>query len=253
MGAVLPVVAILVLLTVAAAFYIAPRLGPRRVVFDAAPDRPCAFGYRMAWLAIRDAEPAAVVQALALQSCQAANWNSGIGTVYDTALGGSRVFVSPPVDGWTFVVGLSLPPPASAGLVDKAMPLLLGLSQRFGEVQYYYSYPLLDLFAWARVTDGAVQRAFAINDEGVLWKIGRPTREERALGLKLFELRGVRARKGDAGGEIILHPTEDHVIRLARKWSVDPTGLGLASSGAGLGWIGHAPASWNNERLRKTA
>jgi hypothetical protein len=120
-------------------------------------------------------------------------------------------------------------------------------------VQYFFAYPLIDFFAWARVRDGRLVRAFAITDEGVAWSKGRATKEERALGLKLFELRGVRGRKGDAGGEMILHPTEEHVMRLAKRWSLDPTTLSsLASQQTALGYIAQAPGAWRTERIRKT-
>ena len=84
-------------------------------------------------------------------------------------------------------------------------------------MQYFFSYPPLDFYAWARVCDGRLQRAFAVTDEGIVWNKGRASKEERDLGLKLFELRGVEGRSGDAGGELILHPTEDHVMRLATQ------------------------------------
>ena len=163
-----------------------------------------------------------------------------------------HVFVSPPVDGWTFVVGLPLPHPVGRAFADKCTPLLLDLGAQFPEVQYYFTYPLIDFFAWARIKDGRLVRAFAIGDEGIVWNKGRTTREEKALGLKLFELRGVRGRKGDAGGEIILYPTEDHVMRIAAGWSLDPTMLGEAPAEASIGYVGLAPLRWRPERLRKT-
>lgn len=86
----------------------------------------------------------------------------------------------------------------------------------------------------------------------MVWNRGRTTKEERALGLKLFDFRGVRGRKGDAGGEIILYPTEEHVLRLAERWSLDPTQLdGIDLPTLGLGYIALAPAAWHPERLRK--
>jgi hypothetical protein len=129
----------------------------------------------------------------------------------------------------------------------------VSLGGRFAEVQYYYCFPALDLFAWARMADGRIVRAFAVGDEGVVWSKGRTTREEKALGLKLFELRGVKGRKGDAGGEIILHPTEDHVMRLASKWCLDPTKLDERSAPASLGLIALAPASWRPQRTARLA
>ncbi len=235
-------------------FGLAPRMAQGRVIFDATPDRPCPFGYRMGWLAVRTRDTRAVVTALGLLHVESANWRTGIGSVYNHTLGETRMFVSPPVNGWTFVVGLPLPHPLGPAFADKFTPLLADLGARFVEVQYYLAYPPLDLFAWARVIDGKIVRAFAIGDEGVILNIGKTTKDERSLGLKLFELRGVKGRKGDAGGALILHPTEEHVMRLAGRWSIDPIKIEGAPRGEPMiGIIGVAPASWRQERLRQAA
>jgi hypothetical protein len=251
---VIPTIIVLILATTAvAAVYLAPRLGEERVQFVAAPDRPCAFGYSMAWLAIRSRDTRAVAEALRVGEATPCNWNSGIGAVYDGKLGETHIFISPPVGTWTFVVGLPLPHPMGRSFVDKSTPLLIALGGRFPEAQYFFAYPPLDFFAWARMLEGRLVRAFAIGDEGLIWSKGRTTREERALGLKLFELRGVKGRRGDAGGEMILHPTEDHVMRIAQAWSLDPTRLDGIKADAALGLICEAPAAWKAERMRKTA
>lgn len=245
---------IMVVLTVAvAARVLAPRIGEGRVIYPTTPDTPKAFGYRMAWLAVRTRDTAAVVEALGLGETMPCNWNSGIGTVYDPRLGESHVFVTPPVNGWTFVVGLPLPQPMGRSFVDKATPLLVDLGGRFVEVQYFVAFPPVDFFAWARMIDGRIVRAFAIGDEGILWSKGKTTKEERTLGLKLFELRGVRDRRGDAGGPLILHPTEDHVMQVARKWSLDPTLLSATSAPPAMGQLARAPVAWRVERMRKSA
>jgi len=247
------IIAGMIALTIAVAFWLAAQFTAERVHFQTTPDRPCAFGCSMAWLAIRSHDTEAVLEALRVVNPAPCNWSSGVGAVYDNQLGELHVFVSPPVDHWTFVVGLPLPHPVGRGFVDKCTPLLVDLGGHFPEVQYFFAYPLIDFFAWARVRDGRLVRAFAITDEGVAWSKGRATKEERALGLKLFELRGVRGRKGDAGGEMILHPTEEHVMRLAQRWSLDPTTLSaLASQQTALGYIAQAPGAWRTERIRKT-
>ena len=247
-------VIIMVVMTItAAALVLAPQMAEGRVIYDTAPDHPQAFGYKMAWLAIRARDASFVAERLGLVGVEAANWRSGLGTVYDDKFGETHVFVSPPVNGWVFVAGLPLPHPMGRRFVDKASQLLLGLGADFVEVQYFFSYPAIDFFAWARMIEGKLVRAFAIGDEGIVWNKGRPTKEEKAMGLKLFELRGVRGRKGDAGGEIILYPTERHLMQLAAKWSIDPTLLDTAEVEPALGWIGRAPAAWRPERLRKAA
>lgn len=247
-------IAILIAVTVAVAAYtLAPHMAEGRVIFRHEPDRPAAFGYKMAWLAVRTRDAKGLVDLLGLVESAPCNWNSGIGTVYDDALGADHVFVSPPVNGWTFVVGLGLPHPMGRAFVDKCTPLLLGLARHYSEVQYFFTYPPIDFFAWARVIDGRLVRAFAVGDEGVIWRKGKTTREERALGLRLFEFRGVRERRGDAGGEMILYPTEDHVMRLAERWSLDPTKLHAgAVSSPGAGYVARVPQTWRTERLRNS-
>jgi len=247
------IIAGMVALTVTAAFWLASQPPDNNVVLDVVPDEPCAFGRSMAWLAIRSANRDAVIEALGVIDPIPCNWNSGIGSVYDEELGVAHVFITPPVKGWTFVVGLPLPHPVGSGFVDKCTPMLVDLGGRFREVQYFFSYPLIDFYAWARVRGQRISRAFATTDEGVIWKKGRTSKEENAIGLKAFELRGVRGRQGDAGGEMILHPTEDHVMQLAARWSLDPTQLESQSAPAVLGCIAVAPAAWRPERIRKVA
>jgi hypothetical protein len=236
-----------------AAVWVAPRMLPQTVVFEENPDAPKRFGSEMAWIAIRSTDSAAVADVLGLANGVKTNWNSGIGTVYDEELGSGHLFLSPPVEGWTFLVGLSLPHPLGPAFVDKVTPLLLGLGQHFADVQYFFTYPTMDFFAWARVRQGRLVRRFAVNDEGVVWDNGRLTPEERALGLRLFELRGVRERDGDAGGEIVLYPTEDHVLQIARGWGIDPMQIELLPGEPGNGYVVRVPSAWCAERARKRA
>ena len=249
----IPFIAILIVATIAiASLVLAPHVAERQVMFDISPDKPCGFGPDMTWIAIKTNDYAAVIDAVGGLQPITANWNSGIGTIYNAEFGPNRIYVSSPVDGWVFVIGTALPHPQGRAFVDKCTPLLMQLGERFKEVQYFASYPDLDLFAWAKIVSGRI-RAFGVGDEGVIWNRGRTTREERTLGLKLFELRGVRGRKGDAGGELLMHPTQEHVMRVAGHWSINPTLLDTAEAASGLGAVCLVPANWRTERLRKTA
>lgn len=247
-------IAIMVALTtIIAGLLLAPRTMKRAPALQATADRPRAFGYKMSWLAIRTTSTPDVIEALGLTDLTVANWQSGIGAAYSDVLGNTHVFISPPVQGWTFVVGLPLPPPLGLRFHDACSPFLLGLGGRFNDVQYFFSYPPIDYFAWARVIDGRLVRSFAASDEGVIWSKGRTTTAERTLGLRLFDLRGVEGRQGDAGGHLVLHPTEDHVMRLAAAWSLDPTRIETVPARASSGYVGRAPAHWRAKRVKHAA
>jgi hypothetical protein len=249
---VLTVGTFVILTTLVAAAILAPRLLPRRVKVDTVPDRSQAFGSEMSWLAVKtnDVERLAIVLGLDLR---AANWNSGLGAIYDLEFGDAFVFVSPPIRGWTIVAGVSLPLPAGGSFRDKTMPLLEHLSRYFPSVQYFATFPIIDFYAWARFENGQPVRAFAIGDGGIVWDIGGLTPEERKLGLSMVELRGIYNRHGDVGGALHLHPTEPHVLSIAEGWSVNPMAIGDDAEEGAVGWIAYAPLSWRAERIRSAA
>lgn len=253
MLAFLTILTLIALTVTAIVVLILPRLSDRSVAFAEEPDAPKPFGSDMAWIAVRTDDRDRLFDALGIEAQNPANWSSGIGTIYDPSLCDGYIFITPLVKGWTLIAGVALPLPASRAFIDKLTPLLSSLSREFRDVQYFASYPVIDLFAWAKLEKGRMVRAFAIGDEGVIWDRGKPTREERALGLKLFELRGIRGRKGDTGEAIILHPTEEHVLRLAKAWSLDPTQFADLNVPPAVGAVSAAPQVWRAERIRKAA
>lgn len=214
---------------------------------DRAPDKPIPFGYATAWLAVRTADTIRLIEALDLTQTVRASWKGGIAAAYDEARAGTHVFVSAPVAGWSFVIGLPLPQPAGPAYEDRAGQLLASLATEFADVQYYFTYPPLDLYGWSRWKDGRLVRAFAMGGEGVLWNAGRPTPEEKAAGLKL-------PAPGKHAARSIWHdthtyPGEEHVIRLAAEWSLDPTTIDRRDAVASLGYVGRAPAVWQLKRI----
>lgn len=206
---------------------------------------PIRFGTNMAWLAVRSHDPQRVLDQLYLNDVRAAGWADGLGAVYDRKTSDGAIFVTPAIDGWVLVVGPSLPQPLDGAFIDKCLPLLEDLGERFDDVQYFLSYGSLDLFAWARISGGRLRRTFAQGDNGVFWSRGTPTPEERALGLKFFEVRGIDDRDGDAGGAMILTPTEEQVTQLAARWSIDPGRVVAHSFDQGAtGHLGSSPLTW---------
>jgi hypothetical protein len=213
----------------------------------AEPDRPLSFGSRTRWFAIRTEEGRAVADSLALKSVRQANWETGLAWAADSRWAGAAppVFVTPPIDGWTLVVGAALPCPDEGRLGAAFRRTLQALTARFDDVQFFANHPVADHAAWARARDGAVVRVFAwAGDEGrVLANEGRQTFEERLLGLLDLGERTPEAAAGYINERI--HdddekpaPDPQDVMSLAGHWSVDPTGLGDRGLLPGLGLIG---------------
>jgi hypothetical protein len=176
-------------------------------------DTMVGFGYKQAWLAVRDGDQAAVVAALDLRDLGTVSWRDGIDLAYLTD---DRLALTPPLPGargarWLLVTGRWLLRPASA--VDIAE-----LSATLGtEVQFFATYRVAEAHRWQRAVDGVLVRAFGyVGETGEVtdwW--GEPDEAEVAIGLP--------AGDSDEGADILV--SEEDVMRLAEAWSVDPTAL----------------------------
>jgi len=197
------------------------------------PDEPQGFGPRLVWLAFR-ARPELVVRALEIRDVAPATWAQGLAEAYK-----GKVFVTPPLGGtsvdagWVLAASTRFPDPGDKNHKDEATPALERLSRALGEVQYFTTYDVLDLQAWARFDKGAAVRklAFIGADGTVVWDDGEPTPQERALGL-LFT--GERLKHEP-------HPTAENVFAVAGAWSVDPSTLQTRHLPPSLGTLGSPP------------
>lgn len=205
---------------------------------NAVPDKPRSFGYKCQWLAIRTEETAAVADSIFLRNVRPCNWAEGIAGAYER-----KVFVSPPVSGWTFVVGNILPgvgnPDGPDWLPDRCTPLIAHLSRRFEEVQYFGTHRIVGYHAWAKAERGRIVRVYAyLGEQGVtLWNRGEQTPEEHALGFNFLESADETEDIPfeDLGGTL---PDEESVMQIAGKWSIDPQSLDGLDIETGLGIIG---------------
>lgn len=224
--------------------------------FDQTPDKPGPFGFKVSWFAVKASDPASVLDALELGEATPANWASGLEAAYGRSHKDDPwVFISPPLSGWVLVVGFSLPYPAIETHHDigrRFDVLFSRLMKRFDDVQFFGSYRVVGLVAWARALNGKPVRSFAFADE-VMANFGEQTSEEMKLGFadlsglspseaceKIFRIaeeqdaqqnalvasglsrREARARARQNGRAI---PGEKDVIELAALWSIDPTQL----------------------------
>jgi hypothetical protein len=193
------------------------------------PDKPQGFGPRLVWLAFRGVSPEAVARGLQLQDPASSTWADGLKAAYQ-----GRVFVTPPLGdaGWVLAASTRFPDPGDKKHPDAATPALVHLSQLFGEVQYFATYDVLDLQAWARFVKGAPVRKLAYlgADSAYVWAYGDPTPEEHKLGL---------AFTGNPGGD--KQPSEENVFAVAGAWSIDPSTLQTRNLPPSLGVVGSPP------------
>ena len=239
--------------------------------FDQTPDKPKGFGFKVLWFVVKASNPASVLNALEFGETTPANWASGLATVY----GDQWVFASPPVSGWVFVVGLSLPYPTieTHDNSGKRFDVLFSrLMQRFDDFQFFGSHRVSDFVTWARAVKGKPMRVFAWSGSNgeVLANVGERTPEEAKLGIinltglspsdavdKIFEIVGEQQDEADAlvasglsrrealakvrqngrGG----FPRETDVVELAALWSLDPTRLEEQDHPVGLGLAARLP------------
>jgi len=244
-------------------------------------DPPLAFGHGTSWFAVRSGEPAAVARALGLADTAPAGWAAGLAVATPRpGTGGAEawVYLSPPVDGWVFVVGSSLPYPDHRPLRSGAEAqtdmrfdhLFTALAVKFADVQFFGSYRAVGFGAWARARGMRIERIFSYAEGEVLANVGAQSAEERAL--KFPDLGGLPV---DAANETLLAyatqranreeqlladgldrrtaelalrdggraaaPDEADVLDLASAWSVDPASLEGRAPVPGTGLIARLP------------
>lgn len=179
----------------------------------ATPDRPARFGYKCGWLAVRASSVDEVVLALGPKRRTPCNWATGIGRVYGN-IGNEDVFVTPPVDGWVFVVGGRLD---DVSRLDTVARLSRVLDR---EVFGFATHRGVSYAAWVRAERGEIVRAWAIVDGKRIYDRGPVTEAERALDISFDE---EPSEEDDERWERQSH--ESTVIALSGTWTRDPTTL----------------------------
>lgn len=201
------------------------------------PDEPEPFGYKIAWLAIQTNEAEKVLSLVADgKIVQVANWHSGIEAAYHT--NGQvhsdvlTLFISPPVKGWVFIVGVPYLEAQSHPYLDEILHVLL---PAFPEVQYFGSYRVVNYVGWAKAVNGQWLRRFAYADGKIMYNDGAFSAEERRLGL--MELQELDCCDDF---EVWLESEgsdEETVMHLAGLWSINPDDLPEMDLPLSVGWI----------------
>ena len=170
------------------------------------------FGYKQAWLAVRDGDAESITVALDLRDLGPVSWRVGVDLAYFTD---DRLLVTPLLPGtggsqWRLVTGRALLRPQWS--VDVA-----GLSAILDtEVQFFATHRVVESHHWERAVDGVLIREFDyVGEIGkvIAWR-GAPDEAERSAGLPATV---------DEETDVLV--SERDVMHVAGAWSVDPTSL----------------------------
>ncbi|MFJ3670312.1 hypothetical protein ACIPSE_28045 [Streptomyces sp. NPDC090106] len=192
-----------------------------------------SFGFKTSWLAVRDAGPQEVADALGLRHQRPLDWKTGTELAYRHG-----VFVARPVPEWTLAHGrIHLPHHTDPSRPD--FPAWLRtLAARVGDLQFFVTDRVTDCHGWAKVESGRLTRAYcSIGLSGdIPLHLGEPTSVERELGVGLTGLEQVREdwteADWDAWHDAL--PTERQVMRIAADWSICPPLIDDTAIGPGI-------------------
>jgi hypothetical protein len=209
---------------------------------------PVSFGYKMGWLTIRSTDRDAVVETLRLADPTEATWKAGVEAVYRVFYQRfgrfSTVFVSPPVNGWTFVVGDWTMGTGEEQGVRAIQQLVSRASAAFGEAQAFATYRVIEYHHWMLAREGRLLRSFAYLGESgeVLADSGEPTPVE--LGFHWYPPSREDSDEGDEDpdAEEDLLPDEEAVMKVAGAWSINPDLLETLPASSLRGVLARAPS-----------
>lgn len=190
-----------------------------------------AFGYKCAWLAVKEDSPKRVIDLLPVYDAQHAEWSEGIPAAYN-----GQVFVSPLISNWILVVSRALPDFGSSRSIDALTPWIIDASQRLGTVvQYFMTDRVIEYHAWCWAERGRIKRAFGwLGETGeTIVNVGMRTQAEDRLGIQFYDERLPRNEQHE---RLLLD--EEYVMKLAVKWSINPTILEVEYPNVGPGWLG---------------
>ena len=184
------------------------------------PDSPRGFGYKCNWFAVKTTETDELAEILGLTEMAPGNWEHGIHHAYR-----DKVFISPPVDGWTFIIGTDLPFPDNDASISIIKAMLIDLSTNFGQAQYFGTYRVSGCDSWMKAANGKIERAYAVADGTNTIIEGEITEAEKKYNLfnSLSEEYNKDPNYHDRTD--IDYPDESMTMEIAEAWGISPIDL----------------------------
>jgi hypothetical protein len=178
---------------------------------SASENYPVSFGYKMGWFAIRSTNIKDVVKTLKLADLRDASWEEGIDIVYRES-SDEHVFVTPPIKGWTLVVGFWAMGNGDTNGVRAIEKYITKLSSTCEEVQAFATHRIVEYHHWMLARKEVLIRSFAyLGERGeILSNVGDITSAEKSFKWHLLK-------------KFKWLPGEEDVMKVAGQWSLNPT------------------------------
>lgn len=205
------------------------------------------FGYKTAWWAFESADPQDVMARLGVRDPRQVPWSEW-GSSWPEYHDGRDAAVTPVIDGWVLVECRALFAQVFENrteddqVSERALQFLgevAALSGALGgAVQVFASNRFYGHYAFILAEGGRLRRAYAETD-GLCYDIGDPTAAENELGLvfnSVYQGFVVNATAGRLPQGTEGSVSEDEILEIAERWSVNPRQL--AERHLPRGWVG---------------
>lgn len=158
-----------------------------------------SFSHEMNWIVVKSQKSKAIANSLPYFVWpKKITWGAGIDIVYAQK---SSIFISPPMDGWIFIIGLE----TGRDLVQTEK-ILIKLSEKFGEAQAFGTY---NTYHWISAKKGTIIRSFImLRDKAeVIKDVGQKKGIEEKLPWDQIKINWV--------------PNSDIICAIATDWSLN--------------------------------
>lgn len=191
---------------------------------DTTPAPPLDFGYKTSWIAVRGEDSAAVAEVANPEGKPTYRTNMQHGI--RAALRRGYTYVLPPIEGWVLVLSRYFSDPQISVVSDR----LDRIGAAFPEVCYFASHRGVGAGYFARYRNGRLERRLTVADNEVYHNVGELSVVETEI--VEAELAKLAAERDTEMIEWLsrdryarVFGDEDHILRLAAAWSIDPSKL----------------------------
>lgn len=191
--------------------------------------KPINFGHNWVWAAVRTENTDSLLEILKLERVRLANWVEGMRQAYN-----GDVFILPPIEGWILISGWGLPNPSSKDGIIESKLLLDKLSEEFREAQLFGNHRVSGSAFWMKSIKGRTIRLYCIAD-GTNYIEGKPTEIEKKW--DLIDTNSEES-KSEKYWDKMIYPDAEHVLEVAKNWSINPMELEEKENIGEFGHIG---------------